>query len=581
MVCGSGGSINTSSLTMLESQDIAIPMICASPRNEDHTQWVLERMMQPAESGKHSPANFTNLYYSAPRGIRAPLIERCRALLDRETTFAMTAGLDLLHKLQNNPDCTRAQAMEIVKRIPQQHSGESDEPSIGSDWEYLKDTMFPRIIDEYFRCVQQVRDLRGRFDNPNEIFRCLYGYLPQGQITLRNSPCCIVLVVTNALDFARAYGYKHATLAQAQSLTSTTGFYKRESSPPIMVVRATDDRQEADHIYAHEMKHAMHDMIWRSSGSPPEIQNLLELYISSIRSAKSLQEAEIHIRGYLQSYRRHYADERLGDELLAYLIDYQTTPRSTYMRLSTKKKDEGLYDYTFKHRSDTASILSNALPRSVEPEIQKSQEHVYQLMDQVWVDEYRKLIMRAMNAILRLRAVYVLDSEIFSLFSGNSIHHWERISIRYVSTHRMSKEDFSLRNHGCRVVYRKPGESGLCLGRFIRLKADPEIVFVKDDETNEEFRYPIHELQEVNYPYRSFQEWMEIFSIEVTEHIEKLLSDLGDTVLSPHEVWKLMRQNHIHTHHKARSIFLLFARHITDSHFSHIRMNDKERLVMT
>ena len=176
------------------------------------------------------------------------------------------------------------------------------------------------------------------------------------------------------------------------------------------------------YIRTHEEQHAINNLLNQNGQRrcPEEISN------PGIFSALTEKEQELLLKRYLR-WRREYSEEQAKDEILAHYKEGRRSFSQIFEVLSRSEEEGGIYEYlNKKQRVKDVQFLTEKIGNEHE-------EMITRYVDEVFVEEYKVLLKKSVEAVELLTGLYSKE-QVIAILQRISLEKWSTL------TKRLTKE---------------------------------------------------------------------------------------------------------------------------------------------
>lgn len=342
----------------------------------------------------------------------------------------------LIEAVRNDPDIQVSNLHEIVDGFAK---------NIGLDEVGVLYAMC--AIDKYKKTHAAIAKVKKESSDDLEIFKKLFGFIPEGSIQIRTGPLTIH-VKLNVSDYARVYTgtFNNTDVVSKKNMervNKSSGAHVNKCLIPELTGAVTIEKissrnptKDENSTFDHEEHHALSDLF-----ETDHQHTFSRLYPIVPKFTYEQKKAEL-IR-YLKEIRIR-SEERAKEEILAYLKG-KSDPKRVYASLTRSKADGGLYDYLdvdrvristefFRTELKQKGYLRNMPVKDNESEDEALASVMNELMDQVFGVEYKKLIRESIESAFGLKEKGMSEEEIIGLLIHEPLNHWKKLIGRLTLT---------------------------------------------------------------------------------------------------------------------------------------------------
>ena len=352
-------------------------------------------------------------------------------LLERKKGLAVIQK-ELFNAIHQNPDSSKEELFSLVQEISRDRN-----INLPESW----NKMISGVIDKYKDNRVIIKNLREKYPDDGDLFEAVFKFKPKSRVEVNEGPFALDFKIFNKDDFISAYYWNSLSKGLSEEQKANKDVFMGAlmvklpdpSLSGLVVIENFDLNGEdnARKVFLHEEQHAFNTLI--------ELGNdqvyFVEIGEMVSNSQKSEREIDINIKIYLRKILKEQLDDWLGDRIMNELsaqFKGGLDSKAVFNTLKKTRDDGGSYDYFYEFReafiSSSNGIIDSILRKVILRNVYK-----------VFIDEYRKLIREAVDAVRELTDGfnYSIDQALAFLMQED-IRDWKK-SVGGLKKHQTSR----------------------------------------------------------------------------------------------------------------------------------------------
>jgi hypothetical protein len=318
---------------------------------------------------------------------------------------------EIIERIRENPDISQIELVRLIIKCGRK-AGLSDHQNDSVD----------NVIAGYLNAHKAVVDIKKRFgEDSRAAFEFLFSSKPVGRVDLLFDPVSIYFVCYDIKDYALIYNSRNRDSLSVNDINtaSLSGGVSinlpRPHWPAGLNVTIDNASKSPEGYYdkltrIHEEQHAIKKLFTE--------QMIRQDGLHELMHAENEEEIKDCLRRQMRYIREQFAESRAKDEILAYMktgekpikvFSYLTDPKGLYAFIDIE--DEKIFwDITIskiKHK--------------------RMKEIIEEVVDEVYVKEYNKLIEDGIASFVQLQVNGYLSKEVIALLINEPLSKWKKV----------------------------------------------------------------------------------------------------------------------------------------------------------
>lgn len=347
---------------------------------------------------------------------------------------------DLEKQIRENPDLSHEELMKTVfNKAPEYRLSENQLD------------LFKKTLSGYVEKHQAIRETRKKYPDDKELFKTCFGKEPGGIVEITERPMTLYFRCHDLKDYAWIYNLKFLDKKKKTKLTKSDirradttagahiGTCLAERLNPVLENTITIEKARGESMASprakdaliHEEQHAIYRLFKKL-----ELKKFIEFIdktFAELFAQKIVQDEIVKefqdkknpklLVDYLKSIRSGF-ENRAKDEILAFYKGEYHRPHEIKEMLLRSSAEGGLYD----HLANYKDYLEENLRKQLTPKIfRRNKKTIKNIFRQVFVDEYKKEIIEAVNTAEELKNIGKSKNEIVHLLTTEPLSRWQKI----------------------------------------------------------------------------------------------------------------------------------------------------------
>jgi len=352
---------------------------------------------------------------------RAERLKNYKEELIKQKQGIAEIQIDLEKEIRTNPDISQKALMNILLSVAPKHRLSEKQLDL-----------FKQTLKNYTEKHQTIKKVLEKYPDNRKLFNACFGKYPKGKIKIIESPITIYFRCYNIKDYTWILEKKFFKSADEQKLkkseiksakkigghvvrncliASLNDLITVENTAEILKKISPKTKSTFKHEEQHIIKNLFEEQLLITPGAKEFIYN------------PSLE----NLTNYLRFLRRNWFESKAKSEILAYYKKEDRTFKDIKGALLKSKKKGGLYYYYDNDKED----IEKKIEKKLTPEIfKKNKQRIEKNFKQVFIDEHKQEIIKAINAIKTLKKIKKSKSEIIYLLITEPLSRWSKLAKR-------------------------------------------------------------------------------------------------------------------------------------------------------
>ncbi len=360
----------------------------------------------------------------APKEYRELLMHRLKERLNRRIEGIAEIQDAVMSAIRKNPEIPKEDLVKAIKNSGSRYGMTNEQKELAE-----------HLVDLYELKHARVREIREEYPNDRDLFRVLFGKNPAGKIEIVEGPMTLYVRCADIDDYALIHSQKFlkgetVQAADREIAGKSTGSHISTSLISGLEGTITAENSgpagfmekgfiDSENTHRHEEQHA----VWEIFNH--EIEMLL-IDERLENAAATDVEKELALKNLLK-FGRQGIDYRTSNEILAYCIGGRD-PGEIYASLTQRAAEGGLYEYfDDRERSETKQWVRKSLPNKLGKTPEDFEKLLDKAVEEVYVDEYRKLIKSGIESFEKLVAWGYSKEKAVSVLIHEPLSRWAKV----------------------------------------------------------------------------------------------------------------------------------------------------------
>ena len=284
--------------------------------------------------------------------------------------------------------------------------------------------------EEYLQSRQKIDSLKEQCPNCRNWFNYIFGQPPQGRVEVKQGPINIHFKIFNLDDYILAYtggNLENKNFAEQADKTGGANinyvFLRPELAGLITIERADKNysKEWSNDVFQHEEQHSLEDLIKEKFRPLPSTSLFLEFSKCQNESTKRLL-----LQRYFRQVRENPSEFKAKHEILSFSKGSYFTDKEIYNYLTALEEDGGIYDFSKKQKEGCIKNLIEEFGAENAPLIEE-------VAQEIFVDEYQKLIKNGLEAFTAIKAQGYDSEWITAFLTQEPLPSWHKAVKRHLA----------------------------------------------------------------------------------------------------------------------------------------------------
>lgn len=328
----------------------------------------------------------------------------------------------MMLKIRENPDVSKEELMKEAEYF-------ADEFGF-NEWQR---TVAETVIDAYLQKHKSVRENRAAYPDDKDIFRKVFGKMPEGKIEVIEGPITLYFRCYDIRDFSGIRGGKFyfgekitdEDIIKNKTIKGVTAYsLVKDLVGTIIVENFSKPADDSAETLVHEEEHILQELF---AGVVEETEKEFDFFTAFLE-AQSKEQKEILFARYFRSLLKE-SEKRAQGEILAYFKEKDVSAEKIFERLIEPEEEGGAYDYRYRLKTELNEWINE---KEFKPFADKAFNEVFEI-------EYPNLLIAAIEAFENLKKYYNTEKAV-EILRNEPLANWKKAAMRLCKANRWPYE---------------------------------------------------------------------------------------------------------------------------------------------